>query len=77
MASIDHSFVLHDMSARLTNAWNTMETFSSKASDGRGLYQGHIYDEHHNLVCSFMQDGVVRVNEELNEQKKPFDKSKL
>ena len=74
VASIDHAFVFHDLGARLTQAWHTMETFSSRASDGRGLYQGHIYDESHNLVCSFMQDGVVRVFED---EKDGFGESKI
>ncbi|ANB14340.1 hypothetical protein AWJ20_5309 [Sugiyamaella lignohabitans] len=61
IASIDHSFVLHDMDPKVDEEWLTMETYTDRAVDGRGLYKGRMYDADHKLVCSFMQDGVVRV----------------
>lgn len=37
-----------------------MESFTSRAFDGRALYQGHLYSETGTLVASFVQDGLVR-----------------
>lgn len=90
IASIDHSFVMHDLSARIDVDWMIMESYSSASGDGRGLYQGHIYNHDAKLVCSFMQDGVLTVDNggnssvvnpetvnKLLEIAKPNDKSKI
>lgn len=75
IASIDHAFVMHNLDTRVDQGWLTMETFSDRSVDGRGLYKGRIYDHDHKLVCSFMQDGVVRVFEQDEEDKRaPWEK---
>lgn len=61
IASIDHAFVCHDLNPRVDGDWLTMETLSDRAFDNRGLYTGRMYDSKGKLVCSFMQDGVVRL----------------
>lgn len=60
VASIDHAFVLHKLDVQVDLDWMVMETFSSAAYDNRGLYQGHIYDSKNQMVCSFMQDGILK-----------------
>lgn len=69
IASIDHSFVMHSLDTRVDEGWMTMETYSDRSTDGRGLYNGRIYDSNHKLVCSFMQDGVIRMFKEEPEDK--------
>lgn len=64
IASIDQTFVLHNFDFRVDKDWLTMCTWSERSCDSRGLYNGHIYDSKHRLLCSFMQDGVLRVHEE-------------
>lgn len=61
IASIDHAFVMHNLDTRVDEGWLTMQAGSNRSVDGRGLYSGQIYDDKKRLVCSFMQDGVVRV----------------
>ncbi|CAN6618045.1 hypothetical protein TRVA0_007S01200 [Trichomonascus vanleenenianus] len=69
IASIDHAFVMHNLDARADDGWLTMETFSDRSFDGRGLYNGRIYDKNKRLVCSFMQDGVVRLYKDEEKHK--------
>lgn len=57
---------MHDLSARVDIDWMIMESYTSASGDGRGLYQGHIYNHDAKLVCSFMQDGVLAVDKEGN-----------
>jgi acyl-CoA thioesterase II len=64
VASIDCTFILHNFDVRTDRDWLTMCTWSERSFDSRGLYNGHIYDSKDRLVCSFMQDGVMRVHEE-------------
>lgn len=61
IASIDHSFVCHNLDPRVDLDWLAMETYTTRAFDNRGLYQGRIYDSNNRLICSFMQDGVLRL----------------
>lgn len=68
IASIDHSFVVHKLDARVDADWLAMEAFTGASSDGRGLYQGHIYDARDELVCSFMQDGVLGVFDDEDDE---------
>lgn len=76
IASIDHTFVMHNLDTRVDEGWLTMETHSDRSFDGRGLYNGRIFDENHRLVCSFMQDGVVRLASNKSDEPKT-GKSKL
>lgn len=69
VASIDHAFVMHKMDARVDFDWMIMEAYTSASGDGRGLYQGHIYDHDSKLVCSFMQDGVLSVADDYDPTK--------
>jgi acyl-CoA thioesterase II len=61
IASIDHSFVCHNLDPRVDLDWLAMETFTTRTFDNRGLYQGRVYDSNNRLICSFMQDGVLRL----------------
>uniref|UniRef100_A0A060T940 ARAD1C40788p n=2 Tax=Blastobotrys adeninivorans TaxID=409370 RepID=A0A060T940_BLAAD len=61
VASIDHAFIMHELDVRVDEGWLTMETFSERSGDGRGLYNGRMFDKNNRHVCTFMQDGVVRV----------------
>lgn len=63
VASIDCTFILHNFDVRVDHNWLTMCTWSERSCDSRGLYNGHIYDSKNRLVCSFMQDGVLRAQE--------------
>lgn len=61
IASIDHQFVLHRLDAMVDDDYIMMETWSDAAGDGRGLYNGRMFDSKKRLIASFAQDGVVRV----------------
>lgn len=62
IASIDHQFVLHRLDAVVDQDYLMMETWTDGAGDGRGLYNGRMFDSKKRLIASFSQDGVVRVN---------------
>lgn len=62
ITSIDHQFVLHRLDAVVDDDYIMMETWSDAAGDGRGLYNGRMFDSSKRLIASFAQDGVVRVN---------------
>lgn len=74
IASIDHAFIMHNLDTRVDQGWLTMETFTDRSVDGRGLYNGRIFDKDHRLVCSFMQDGVLRVFRPEAEDHEPASK---
>ncbi|ODQ63106.1 Thioesterase/thiol ester dehydrase-isomerase [Nadsonia fulvescens var. elongata DSM 6958] len=64
IASISHNFVLHNMTKLPlvdSEHWSMMESWTDATGDGRGLYNGRVYDKDGVLTCSFMQDGVMEL----------------
>lgn len=78
LASLDHQFTMHDMHSRVDEGWMPMETWTDWAGDCRGQYQGRLFTDEGKLVCTFMQDGLIRTVEEDHDDdddKKEDDKA--
>lgn len=62
IASLNHVFTLHQLEPRVDEDYLQMVTWSDRAYDSRGFYNGRMYDSNGCLIASFTQDGVVKID---------------
>jgi len=67
MVSLDHSIYFHEPRRFRADRWMFSEMHSPWAGDGRGLVIQHMWAADGTLICTCVQEGVVRLKQDGTE----------